>query len=190
MWKKRKITMTSEIIITGFGGQGVMLMGQILVTAGMMEGKEVSWYPSYGMEMRGGSANCAVIVSDGKIGSPLVSVPDVLAAMSFPALSKFVDAVKPGGIVLFNSSLIERNPRTEDVTSHAVPANDIANRLKNPRIMNMVMLGALVAATGVVSREALSGAFRKMFEKKFAHKPELFGMNDNAMAEGMRSIAA
>ena len=182
--------MTNEIIITGFGGQGVMLMGQILVTAGMMEGKEVSWYPSYGMEMRGGSANCAVIVSGKKIGSPLVSTPGVLVAMSLPALAKFVDAVKPGGIILFNSSLIESNPRTEDVASHAVPANEIANTLKNPRIMNMVMLGALVAATGVVTRDSLSAAFRKMFEKKFANKPELFTVNENAMTEGMRSVAA
>jgi 2-oxoglutarate ferredoxin oxidoreductase subunit gamma len=179
---------TNEIIITGFGGQGVMLMGQILVTAGMLEGKEVSWYPSYGMEMRGGSANCGVIVSGKRIGSPLVSAPDILVAMSLPALNKFADSVKPGGKILFNSSLIEKNPRTSDVSSHAVPANDIANSLKYPRIMNMVMLGALVAATDVVSQAALSGAFRKMFEKKFAQKPELFTMNETAMAEGMRSV--
>ena len=167
-----------------------MLMGQILATAGMLEGRQVSWYPSYGMEMRGGSANCAVIVSDKKIGSPLVNMPDVLVAMSLPALARFADAVKPGGIILFNSSLIETNPRTSDVTSHAVPANDIASGLKNPRIMNMVMLGALVAASGAVSREALSAAFRKMFEKKFAGKPDLFAVNESAMTEGMRSIAA
>jgi 2-oxoglutarate ferredoxin oxidoreductase subunit gamma len=182
--------MTNEIIITGFGGQGVMLMGQILVTAGMLESREVSWYPSYGMEMRGGSANCAVIVSSKKIGSPLVSSPDVLVAMSLPALNKFVGSVKAGGVILFNSSLIECNPRTEDVASYPVPANDIAGRLKNPRIMNMVMLGALVAASGVVSRESLAAAFRKMFEKKFTNKPELFTINENAMTEGMRSITA
>jgi 2-oxoglutarate ferredoxin oxidoreductase subunit gamma len=164
-------------------------MGQILVTAGMMQGKEVSWYPSYGMEMRGGAANCAVIVSDRKIGSPLVSAPDVLAAMSLPGLTRFVDTVKPGGVVLFNSSLIEKNPRTDDVASRAVPANDIANTLKNPKIMNMVMLGALVAATGMVTQEYLSAAFRKMFGEKFANKPELFATNEKAVAEGMRSIA-
>jgi 2-oxoglutarate ferredoxin oxidoreductase subunit gamma len=182
--------MTNEIIITGFGGQGVLLMGQILATAGMLEGKEVTWYPSYGAEMRGGSANCAVIVSDRKIGSPIVSKPNVLVAMSLPALNKFVNSVKPGGAVIFNRSLIESNPRTDDVNSHAVLANDIANALKNPRIANMVMLGALVAATDVVSKESLSAAFRKMFEKKFANKPELFTINESAMAEGMGSIAA
>jgi 2-oxoglutarate ferredoxin oxidoreductase subunit gamma len=182
--------MTSEIIISGFGGQGVLLMGQILATAGMIEGRQVSWYPSYGMEMRGGSANCAVIVSDEKIGSPLVSAPGVLVAMNLPALTKFVGAVRPGGILLFNSSLIEGNPGTEDLVIHAVPANDIADSLKNPRIINMVMLGAMVQATGVVSKDSLSAAFRRMFEKKFANKPDLFSINENAMSEGMRSIAA
>ncbi len=187
MPKKKGKPMHHECIITGFGGQGVLLIGQILVTAGMAEGRHVTWYPFYGAEMRGGSAGCAVIVSDRKIGSPLVDAPGLLVAMSLPALNKFMPKVKQGGVILYNSSLIDTPPALAGVTAHAVPAGDIAESLKNPRVANMVMLGAM-AALNIVGRDALNGAFRGMFGKKFANKPELLDLNEKAIGEGMRSI--
>lgn len=176
--------MTSEIIMAGFGGQGIMLIGQLLTYAGMLENKQVSWIPSYGPEMRGGTANCSVIVADEPIGAPIVSEPTALVAMNLPSLDKFESQLQPGGIVIINSSLIERTARRKDITSYLVPANAIAAELGNPRVANMVVLGALIAATGTVSAESVLNAFAKMFAKK----PELLSINEQAVKRGAEFI--
>lgn len=176
--------MTSEIIMAGFGGQGIMLIGQLLTYAGMLENKQVSWIPSYGPEMRGGTANCSVIVSDEPVGAPIVTEPTALVAMNLPSLDKFEPQLQPDGIVIINSSLIERGARRSDIKAYLVPANDIAAELGNPRVANMVVLGALIAATGAVTAESVTKAFAKMFAKK----PELLQINEAAIKRGAEFI--
>jgi 2-oxoglutarate ferredoxin oxidoreductase subunit gamma len=180
--------MIHELLLAGFGGQGVMLMGQILVSAGMLEGKHVSWIPSYGAEMRGGTANCSVIVSDKKIGSPIVPQPGMLVAMNGPSLDKFEAVVRPGGTILVNSSLISRQPGRKDVKVYQIPANALAEELANSKVANMVMLGAIVAAGQPVQKESLSAAFKKMFEKKFAGNSQIFELNEQAIAKGFQCV--
>lgn len=178
--------MLQEIIIAGFGGQGVMLMGQLIAYAGMLENKNVSWIPSYGPEMRGGTANCSVIVSDSIIGAPIVSEPTVLIAMNLPSLEKFAPLIKFGGLAIVNSSLIDRFPNRSDISIIKVKANDIANQLGNSKVANMVILGALLEETKVVSGESVMKAFTKLF----ANKPELVSINQNAMAFGQSHVSA
>ncbi|CVK19678.1 MULTISPECIES: 2-oxoacid:acceptor oxidoreductase family protein [Sporomusa] len=176
--------MTHEIILAGFGGQGVMLMGQILTYAGMIENKQVSWIPSYGPEMRGGTANCSVIVSEEPIGAPIVSEPNLVVAMNLPSLDKFEPMLQPGGILIINSSLIEQAAKRTDIKVYPVPANDIAAELGNSRTANMVIVGAIIAASKVVSDDAVLKAFAKMF----AQKPELLAINEQAIHRGMEYI--
>ena len=176
--------MTHEIIMAGFGGQGVMLIGQLLTYAGMIDGKHVSWIPSYGPEMRGGTANCAVIVSDEPVGSPLVSEPSAVIAMNLPSLDKFEPSLQPGGVLIINKSLINRTARRTDIKAYDVAANDVAAALGNTKVANMVALGALVAATNVVSVTSINKAFTKMFAKR----PELFEINEKAIRSGMESV--
>lgn len=176
--------MTHEIILAGFGGQGVMLMGQILTYAGMIEEKYVSWMPSYGPEMRGGTANCTVVISDSPVGSPLVTNPSIVVAMNLPSLDKFESAVKPGGVLLYNSSLIDQQPNRSDITVVPVEANGIANELGNSRIANMVALGALLAKQEVVSMEAVHKALRKALP---AHRHNLLPLNEQALARGFEA---
>lgn len=176
--------MTHEIIMAGFGGQGVMLMGQLLTYAGMIEHKQVSWIPSYGPEMRGGTANCSVIIADEAIGAPIVSEPNLVIAMNLPSLDKFEPLLLPGGILVINSSLIERGASRPDITSYRIPANDIAAELGNTKTANMVMLGAIIGAAQVVSADAVLKAFAKMFAKK----PELLAINESAIRRGIKFI--
>lgn len=176
--------MTQEVIMAGFGGQGIMLMGQLLTYAGMFEGKNVSWIPSYGPEMRGGTANCAVIVSDEPIGSPLVSEPTTVIAMNLPSLDKFESALQPGGKLIINSSLIDRNVSRNDITVHKIPANDLALELGNHKVANMIVLGALLAATNIVKFDSLSKAFAKIF----ATKTSLLAINEQALRRGAEYI--
>ena len=143
--------------VAGFGGQGVLLLGLVLAQAGMLARRQVSWIPSYGPEMRGGTANCSVTISDEEIGSPLIEHPTALVAMNGPSLEKFGDDVAPGGTIFYNSSMIDKAPTRGDVTSIPVPANEIADRLGNPRVANMVMLGAMLASGCVLSKEAVDG---------------------------------
>ena len=134
---------TERVICAGFGGQGVMSMGQLLTYAGMLEEKEVSWLPSYGPEMRGGTANCSVTISDMPVGSPVITDDATCAiVMNLPSLDKFENDVVAGGKVLVNSSLIEKKVQTTDVDAYYIPANEIALELGNPRVANMIMLGA------------------------------------------------
>ena len=176
--------MTYEVIISGFGGQGVMIIGQLLAYAGMLEGKHVSFMPSYGPEMRGGTANCAVIISDTVIGNPLVSVPQVLVAMNNPSIDKFEPMMAGKGIVLTNTSIVDRIQTRADVKFFGVAANDIAAELKNAKTANIVMLGALLKVVPLIKPESLILAF----EKKFAAKPELIEINKRAFECGAAAV--
>ncbi len=177
--------MNQEMIFAGFGGQGVMLMGQILAYAGMMEGQQVSWFPAYGPEMRGGTANCSVIIGDEAVGTPIVTEPQVIVAMNLPSLDKFEPQLIAGGSLLINSSLIERPARRTDVKVLLVPCNDIAKELGNPKVANMVMVGAIIAASGVVKIESVLQVLAK---KIFKNKPEVMKLNEQAIRRGMACI--
>ena len=151
--------MTTEVIFAGFGGQGVILAGKILALAGMSEDKNVSHIPSYGAEMRGGTANCSVIVSDEAVASPVIEHPDVVVALNKPSMTKFEQWLKPGGILIYNSSLIDTKPERADIKAIALPANDIAAECGNERGANMVALGCLAKAVpGMVGVKAFEFA--------------------------------
>ncbi len=173
--------MEKQFLIAGFGGQGVLIIGQLIAKTAMAEGREVSWMPSYGPEMRGGEANCAVVISTEAIGSPLVSEPDILVAMNKPSLRKFMPRMKPDGLLLYNSSLIEDPALRADVRIVAVPCNAIADSLETPRVANMVMLGALQAASRLFSTESLMTVMTEWLGKKKAH---LLEVNKQALGMG------
>ena len=156
------------------------MIGKMLAYAGMRQGKEVSWLPSYGPEMRGGTANCTVVISDKPVGSPVIKSPKALLALNLPSLDKFEDSVRPGGVILVNTSLVNRDPRRTDVRIVKVAANDIANGLGNPRGANIVALGAFVAATGVVDLHEVEALVRDTF----ARKPALMDANLVALQAG------
>ena len=176
--------MIHAMIIAGFGGQGVMVMGQLLTYAGMIEGKHVSWIPSYGPEMRGGTANCSVIVSDEPVGAPIVSEATAVVAMNLPSLEKFEPTLLPDGILLINSSLIEQDAKRSDVSVYKLAVNDIANKLGSTKVANMVALGAIVAATQAVNPLSVLQAFEKMFAKR----PEMLAINRLALAAGAEKL--
>lgn len=172
--------MRQEIIMAGFGGQGVMVMGQILTYAGMLEGYNVSWMPSYGPEMRGGTANCAVIIAGNSVGAPIVTEPGAAVVMNLPSMEKFEPAVKAKGTLIINSSLISQAAKRSDIAAYRVPINDIAQGLGNIKMINMVALGSLLAATEVLE----PGAVVQAFAKKFAAKPQLVDSNAKALQQG------
>lgn len=174
--------MTLEAIFAGFGGQGVMLMGQLMAYSGMYEGKQVSWFPSYGPEMRGGTANCSVVVSDEPVGSPVISEADILVAMNRPSMEKFENSLKPGGILFYNSSLIDVKPTRTDIKVIAIPANDIATELGNAKVANMVVMGAILKATGIVELETVMSVLKKTMTGK---KQDLLPLNRTALEKGM-----
>lgn len=175
--------MTHEIIIAGFGGQGVLLMGQLITYAGMIEGKNVSWLPSYGPEMRGGTTNCRVIVSDGPVGSPVVTEADSVIVFNRPSLDKFESFLKPGGNLFINSSLIDKKASREDIKAFYVPANEAALHLGNVKVTNLIMLGAFIAVTGIVEKESIMKAVEKTFGEK---KANLIAVNEQAYDEGVK----
>lgn len=179
--------MKEEIIMAGFGGQGVMSIGRLLSYAGMKEDDEVSWMPSYGPEMRGGTANCTVIVSDEKIPSPLSSKPDTIIVMNLPSLDKFSPMVKSGGLILYNSSLIEKEVEREDVETVAVPANEVANELGNSKVANMVMLGTYlgVQTKNFVRLETVKDALENVLP---ARRHDLIPLNKKALERGKELI--
>ena len=176
--------MIHEVIMAGFGGQGIMLIGQLLTYGGMLANKQVSWIPSYGPEMRGGTANCSVIVADEPIGAPIVTEPTAVIAMNLPSLDKFESSIVTGGVLIINSSLIERKAKRDDIHVYYVPANDIATELGNAKVANMVILGALLTATEAVDTDSLLKAFAKMFAKK----PDLLEINKQALLRGSQCI--
>lgn len=173
--------MTEEVIMAGFGGQGVMVIGQLLTYSGMKVGKNVSWIPSYGPEMRGGTANCAVVVSDEEVASPVVAEPTTVIAMNRPSLEKFEPKLRPGGLLIYNSSLIDTRPMRTDITVMPVPANEIAQELGNLRIANMVILGAYIAKSGVVPMESVKECLKKVIS---ARHHDLIPLNEEALDRG------
>ena len=177
--------MEKSFIIAGFGGQGVLLIGQLIAYAGMLADKEVSWMPSYGPEMRGGSANCAVVVSDEPVASPKVEEADLVIAMNRPSMELFEKALVPGGVLIYNSSLIDVKPTRQDIQVVAVPCNDIANDLGSLRSTNMVMLGAYAGVTGEYSVDTLMGALR---HKLGPSKEKFMPANQKAIEAGMAAV--
>ena len=172
---------TEEVIFAGFGGQGVLSMGRMVAYAGMMKGMNVSWLPSYGPEMRGGTANCNVIVSDELIGSPVVADADSLIVMNRPSLDKFEGWVKPGGKILVNSSLIDRKVERDDVEAWYFPVNEVAAECGNLKAANMVMLGAYIRLRSFLESGDLIDAFLKVFGEG---KKNLLHLNEKAVMEG------
>ncbi len=147
--------MHESVIIAGFGGQGILFSGQVLAYAGMYDGREVVWMPSYGPEMRGGTANCTVVISSDRIRSPLVPSPLGIIAMNRPSFDRFEPAVRAGGVLIVNSSLVDAHSLRTDIRVLAVPANHIAEELGSAKVANLVVLGAYVAATGAVDVDAI-----------------------------------
>lgn len=170
-----------KITISGFGGQGILFLGQMLCYAASDIGRKVSWLPSYGPEMRGGTANCMVEISDTEIYSPLILNPDVLLAMNKPSLVRFEKAVKPGGVIILNKDMIDIKVNREDVKQVWISANKIAENLGNTKVSNMVALGALIGVTGIIELDDVL----KAIEKKLpANKREALQVNKEALSLG------
>ncbi len=180
--------LNEKVICAGFGGQGVMSMGMLITYAGMIEGKEVSWLPSYGPEMRGGTANCNVLVSDEPIASPIITDDaTTVVAMNLPSLDKFEESAHSGGNIIVNSSLISKKVARDDVNVYYVPANEIASELGNLKTANMVILGAYLEITHSVKTESLAKALEKVFG---ASKSHLIPINKEALKLGAEAVRA
>ena len=173
--------MQEEIIISGLGGQGALFAGQLLAYAAMEQGFHVTWIPSYGPEMRGGKARCTVVVSDEEIGSPLVRRPSAAIVLNIPSMEAFEPAVKPGGMLVVNSSLVPQQSERDDIRVVYVPASDLATELGNVRLANVICLGALVKATGVVPLAAVEQALDNHLPER--HR-KLLGLNKEALQKG------
>lgn len=171
----------TKTIFSGFGGQGVLMMGYVLATSGMHEDKHVTFLPSYGAEVRGGTANCTITVSDEPIASPVASLSDFAVLMNTPSLIRFETRVKTGGTVFLNSDLVELGPKRLDIQVVAIPANSIAERLGNVRGANMVMVGALVQNTSIVSLKSVIKSVKDIFKAK---GPKITKTNTQAIKEG------
>ncbi|HYG58051.1 MAG TPA: 2-oxoacid:acceptor oxidoreductase family protein [Symbiobacteriaceae bacterium] len=178
--------MIERLRLAGFGGQGVMFLGKVLAHAGMLGNKHVTWIPSYGPEMRGGTANCSVIIADSEIGEPVASHPDILVALNEPSLVKFLPAVRPGGTIFVNSSLIQGVELRDDVRVVNVPVNDVARQAGLPGAINMVMLGAMVPYLKGVDRHLIEEAIR---ENVPASKQHMLEGNLKALAAGLEAVA-
>jgi 2-oxoglutarate ferredoxin oxidoreductase subunit gamma len=172
---------TTRILIAGFGGQGVLFLGKLLAYVGMAEDRQVSWLPSYGPEMRGGTANCSVILSDDPIGSPIVDAPDVLIAMNLPSFQKYQDSVVPGGSIVLDSSLIGEAPARKDVSYYALPATQLATDEKLDGLSNMILLGKFLESCLPTSGELTQKALLKVVPAKKEH---LLAANEKAIALG------
>lgn len=155
-----------SIILAGFGGQGILSAGKMAAEAALIEGHEVSWFPSYGPEMRGGTANCSVVISDDIIGSPVINEADVLIALNQPSLEKFEETLKPGGIVIIDSSLIKVAPQRTDIRFIPIASSEIANELGNMAYATIVLLGCLSAATGCFKRESFEAALYEVLPER------------------------
>lgn len=173
--------MYQGIRIAGFGGQGVVSAGVLLAQAGIVEGKNVSWFPSYGPEMRGGTANCSVVISNKKVATPIVSVPETAIVMNEPSFAKFEPKIKEGGLLIVNKSLINSKSSRKDIKVLEIDCNGIADKLGNLKIANMVALGAYSGAIGAVSIESIAEAMKKVFKRA---KPEVLELNKKALQSG------
>ena len=172
---------TANILLAGFGGQGILFAGKFLAYSGLYEEKEISWLPSYGPEMRGGTSNCSVIISEDPVGSPIVNNPDILLAMNMPSLDKFEDAVVPGGKIFVDSTLIERKVKRDDVEVFYVPATKMAADAGVPTLANMILVGKIIKETAIVSFDNMDGVLKKVVS---ARKPELLELNKKALDAG------
>ncbi len=172
---------TTQILLSGFGGQGILFAGKVLAYKGLTEDKHVSWLPSYGPEMRGGTASCSVIISDEPVGSPIVSKPDVLVAMNLPSLDKFEPTVAPGGIIFADSSLIERKVMRDDVTVYYIPATKMAGDNGMPTLANMIIMGKLLHVLGEYNEESVIATLKKVISAKRA---DMLETNRHAMQLG------
>jgi len=182
--------MQTEIILAGFGGQGILFAGQLLAYAAMDSGKEVTWIPSYGPEMRGGTANCTVVIADEPIGAATVRNPRAVLAFNLPSLTKYENLVAPGGVMVANASLINRQVERNDLTVIMLPANEIAESLGEKRLTNMVMLGALLEKLPILSMEVIERTLEGHLPAR--HKG-LLGLNSKALRQGAefaRDVAA
>lgn len=179
--------MTEEIIIAGFGGQGVLSMGQILCYSGVMENKEVSWMPSYGPEMRGGTANCIVIISDTPISSPILTKFDTVIVLNQPSMDKFESAVKPGGLLIYESSTILNPPTRTDIDVLAIEAANEASKLNNSKIMNMIVLGSFLKKKPIIEFENILKGLKKVLPERYHH---LLPLNEQALRRGMELAEA
>ncbi|WBW98062.1 2-oxoacid:acceptor oxidoreductase family protein [Oceanirhabdus sp. W0125-5] len=173
---------SQEIIFAGFGGQGILSMGKFLSYAGMDEGLNVSWCPSYGPEMRGGTANCSVIVTDDQIGSPIVNNPTSIVVMNRPSLDKFEHMVEKGGLIIVDSDLVDREVERDDVEVIKIPAQTVAKEIGSQKIANMVLLGAFVEKTGIIKMESLIEALGSKGKEAF------FEVNKQALAKGAEFV--
>jgi 2-oxoglutarate ferredoxin oxidoreductase subunit gamma len=174
-----------EIVIAGFGGQGVLFLGEVLARAGMREGREVTWLPSYGPEQRGGTANCTVVIGDEPIGSPVVADPSILIVLNRPSLDRFEPQVRPGGMIVYDSTMVTRAPIRTDVSVVAVPATAVASGLGSTRAANVVLLGALLAIRPVVT----TATARAVLDEMVAD-PEAKTLNAAALERGARETTA
>ena len=173
--------MQTEVVFAGFGGQGVLFAGQLLAHAALEAGREVTWIPSYGPEMRGGTANCTVVVADEEIGSPLVRNPKAAVVLNLPSLDKYEPLVMPGGVLIANASLVNREVLRKDLEVVMIPANEIAESLGNKRMVNVVMLGALLAKISILPLEDIEQALNKHLPER--HR-KLLPMNMEALRRG------
>jgi len=173
--------MTTQLLLAGFGGQGILFAGKFLAYAGLLEGRQLSWLPSYGPEMRGGTANCSVILSDDPVGSPIVANPDVLMAMNLPSLDKYENDVVSGGVIIVDSTLIERKVERDDVKVCYIPATKLAQQADMPKLANMIMVGKFIKETNAVSYEGITEALKKVIP---ARKAEMLDINLKAIEIG------
>ena len=172
---------TRQLLFSGFGGQGILFAGKFIAYKGLTDEKQVSWLPSYGPEMRGGTASCSVIVSDEPVGSPIVSTPDVLIAMNLPSLDKYENTVAKGGIIIMDSSLIERKVMRDDVTVYAVPATKLASDNGMPTLANMILVGKLLKVLDDFREESVTAGLKKVISAKRA---DMLDINRKAMQIG------
>lgn len=161
--------MEYALMLAGFGGQGILSAGKFVATAALLEGREVSWLPSYGPEMRGGTANCSVIISDTPIGSPILNEADALIALNGPSLEKFAGLVKPGGLIIADSSLVESVPQRRDIRFIPIPASGLASEAGNMTFATIILLGCLAAASGCFSRTSFEQALRDALPGRHHH---------------------
>lgn len=183
--KKQKRSLL-QLIIAGFGGQGILFTGRVLAQSAMIEGKHVTWFPSYGAEIRGGTAHCTVIISDEMIGSPLVRHPNALIIMNQASLKRFTPLLGQGGLLLMNFSLIKDYPDPSGIEKITIKATDIAEELGSSQIANMVMLGAFVARTGIVKMDTIYYALKEIVPE---HRKNLIHLNEQAFTKGFKEIA-
>jgi 2-oxoglutarate ferredoxin oxidoreductase subunit gamma len=177
--------MYQGVIMAGFGGQGIVSGGIMLAYCGMVDGLNVTFFPAYGAEMRGGTANCSVVLSTDPVASPVVGQPDSILVMNEPSLAKFESTLKPGGKLFLNTSLVVSRPKRKDVEVIEVPANDIAEELGNIKCANMVMLGAYAKGTGAVKPETLKNNIKQVYYKA---KDSMIAMNQKAIDKGVSAI--